>query len=86
MIHSEQYLKKTKNKYRQMKQVALFCGILLLCSSCVAVKEYQKVNLNDPDMELTANKIEKFETNFQVYREGASGANGGKSGGGCGCN
>ena len=86
MMHSEQHLKKQKNKYRQMKQVVLFCGMLLLCSSCVAVKEYQKVNLNDPDMELTANKIEKFETNFQVYREGASGANGGKSGGGCGCN
>ncbi|MBL7721373.1 MAG: DUF4266 domain-containing protein, partial [Chitinophagaceae bacterium] len=23
---------------------------------------------------------------FQTYREGASGANGGKTGGGCGCN
>ena len=92
MINCEQhtYVERSrsmrKNKYRQMEQVILFCGILLLSSSCVAVKEYQKVNLNDPDMELMANKIEKFETNFQVYREGASGANGGKSGGGCGCN
>ena len=44
------------------------------------------MNINDPDMALTARKGKKFETTFQVYREGASGANGGKSGGGCGCN
>ncbi len=55
-------------------------------TSCVAVKEYEKVNLNDPDMTLGDRKSNKFETSFQVYREAASGANGGKSGGGCGCN
>jgi len=60
--------------------------IIFLLSSCVAVKEYEKVYVNDADMKLTANKINKFETSFQVYREAASGANGGKAGGGCGCN
>lgn len=60
--------------------------ITFLLSSCVAVKEYEKVYVNDADMKLTANKINKFETSFQVYREAASGANGGKAGGGCGCN
>lgn len=60
--------------------------ITVLFSSCVAIKEYEKVNINDPDMALTNRKEKKFETTFQVYREGASGANGGKSGGGCGCN
>ena len=60
--------------------------IIFFLGSCVTVKEYEKVYLNDPDMELSASKYEKFETNFQVYREGASGANGGKTGGGCGCN
>lgn len=69
-----------------MKKGILLITLVLSLSSCVAVKEYEKVNINDPDMVLTANKIEKFETNFQVYREGASGANGGKTGGGCGCN
>jgi hypothetical protein len=58
----------------------------MFLTSCVAVKEYEKVNLNDPDMTLSDRKSKKFETSFQVYREGASGANGGKSGGGCGCN
>ncbi len=69
-----------------MKRLA---GILLCLStatSCVAVKEYDKVYLNDTEMELGFKSCERFETTFQIYREGASGANGGKSGGGCGCN
>ena len=37
-------------------------------------------------MALSAKSVERFETNFQIYREGAAGANGGKTGGGCGCN
>ena len=61
-------------------------GTLLVLGSCTAVKEYQKVYINDPDMELAPNKADRFETNFQVYREAAAGANGGKTGGGCGCN
>jgi len=55
-------------------------------SSCMSVKAYQKNRLNDAEMELSARKSQKFEQSFQLYREGASGANGGKSGGGCGCN
>jgi hypothetical protein len=59
---------------------------LLMFTQCVSVKEYQKANLNDSEMELAARKTQKFETSFQLYREGPSGANGGKNGGGCGCN
>lgn len=54
--------------------------------SCTTVKEYQKNKLNDAEMELGNRKVEKTEMSFQTYREGASGANGGKTGGGCGCN
>jgi hypothetical protein len=54
--------------------------------SCVPVKEYQKSRLNDGEMELSSRQVQKTEQNFQSYREGASGANGGKTGGGCGCN
>ena len=64
--------------------IALILGIFV--SSCVAVKDYEKININDPDMLLAQKKADRYETIFQVYREGASGANGGKSGGGCGCN
>jgi Domain of unknown function (DUF4266) len=55
-------------------------------TSCVAVKEYEKELINDPEMKLGAKTSEKYEVTFQVYREAAAGANGGKSGGGCGCN
>ncbi|TSD63322.1 DUF4266 domain-containing protein [Inquilinus sp. KBS0705] len=65
--------------------VACLC-ILGSMASCVAVKPYQKNRLNDTEMDLTARKSQKFEQSFQLYREGGSGANGGKSGGGCGCN
>ena len=69
-----------------IKKLSLLAIVILSLTSCVAVKEYEKVYINDPDMVLSSRKIEKFETSAQVYREAASGANGGKSGGGCGCN
>jgi hypothetical protein len=69
-----------------MKKLALLVIITCFFTSCKVVKEYEKVNLNDPDMTLAQKKLKRFSTNYQVYREGASGANGGKSGGGCGCN
>ncbi|MGC6479616.1 MAG: DUF4266 domain-containing protein [Flavobacteriaceae bacterium] len=53
---------------------------------CGSVKSYEKAYVSDTDMELKGHYCERFETSFQIYREGASGANGGKSGGGCGCN
>lgn len=55
-------------------------------TACSSVKSYQKNRINDSEMELSARKSQKFEQSFQLYREGGSGANGGKSGGGCGCN
>jgi hypothetical protein len=55
-------------------------------TGCASVKEYQKSRINDSEMELSARQSEKFETSFYLYREGPSGANGGKSSGGCGCN
>jgi hypothetical protein len=66
---------------------SIFClGIACSFMACTSVKQYQKNRLNDSEMELSARKSQKFEQSFQLYREGASGANGGKSGGGCGCN
>lgn len=59
---------------------------LLSLQSCTTVKEYEKNKLNDAEMVLGNRTIEKTELNFQSYREGSSGANAGKVGGGCGCN
>ncbi len=62
--------------------------LLLACSftSCVAVKEYEKVNINDPDMALADKAADRNVSTAHSYREAAVGANGGKTGGGCGCN
>ncbi|HBS86393.1 MAG: arginine decarboxylase [Bacteroidetes bacterium GWF2_38_335] len=69
-----------------MKKILVVLIVPLILSACAPVKGYQKMYINDSEMELSAKKIEKFEMNFKLYREGTSGANGGKSGGGCGCN
>jgi hypothetical protein len=55
-------------------------------ASCQPVKEYQKSRINDSEMTLSNRPVEKEELNIEAYREGSSGANGGKTGGGCGCN
>lgn len=69
----------------KMRIAAIVIMIITFCS-CTAVKEYQKVYINDPNMVLGTKKIDRFDTNFHAYREAAAGANGGKTGGGCGCN
>ena len=59
---------------------------MLFATSCSSVKGYEKMYINDTEMACESKKLDYFETNFHTYREGASGANGGKVGGGCGCN
>jgi len=70
------------------RRIAAVLSVLITLSiaACSPVKEYQKNRLNDSEMSLSSRKVEKNELNFQSYREGSSGANGGKTGGGCGCN
>lgn len=73
-----------------MNKVTKIVAITSLClfffTGCVSVEAYQKMHLNDKDMVLSDKNIEAFETGFQTYREGVAGGNGGKTGGGCGCN
>lgn len=71
---------------KHLLTVIIIVATAVSSTSCKSVKEYQKNKLNDSEMQLSARKVQKFEMNFQAYREGASGANGGKTSGGCGCN
>lgn len=59
-----------------------FCWL----AGCKSVAPYQRVYLNDEDMMLQQRPSAFNEINAANYREGAAGAIGGKSGGGCGCN
>ena len=72
----------------KMNKIKIVIAVVGLCTlaSCSSVKGYQKMYLNDTDMALECRKLEYFEINFHTYREGAAGSNGGKIGGGCGCN
>jgi hypothetical protein len=60
------------------------CSVLLF--SCAQVKGYERAHLNDEEMKQSVKTCAHFENYYQVIREGASGAGGGKTGGGCGCN
>jgi hypothetical protein len=71
---------------KQFAKVIACLLVAITATSCVHLKEYQKTRLNDSEMALSNRKVEKNELNFQSYRESASGANAGKTGGGCGCN
>ncbi|MEP7376358.1 MAG: DUF4266 domain-containing protein [Chitinophagaceae bacterium] len=78
-------IKKRNDRSITLVTSAFIMSTILL-TSCTTVKEYQKNKLNDSEMQLSSRKIQKTEMSFQSYREGASGANGSKTGGGCGCN
>lgn len=69
-----------------IKKILMLVLTISSFTSCVAVKGYDRVNLNDPDMLLAEKKSDRNITIFHSYREAAVGANGGKTGGGCGCN
>lgn len=69
-----------------IKKIFILLVIPCFFTSCVVVKEYEKININDPDMVLADKKCDRNLATAQAYREAAVGANGGKTGGGCGCN
>jgi hypothetical protein len=71
---------------KQFSAFFIFFLLSLLFVACTPVKEYQKSRINDSEMQLSSRKVEKPEMGFQIYREASAGANGGKTGGGCGCN
>ncbi|MBE7689399.1 DUF4266 domain-containing protein [Tenacibaculum piscium] len=67
-------------------KLILFTAILAGMSSCTSVKAYQSQFLSDYYMEQGPLSIESLSSSGFSYREGVSGGEGGKVGGGCGCN
>ena len=63
----------------------LLLVISLAAGGCSGVKPWQRDNLALDAMATSDGECQRFEHNNEVYREGAVGGNGGKSGGGCGC-
>jgi len=61
-------------------------SIIIFFSSCLTVKPYQRVYLNDNSMQAGKQSIENFTGHVHNYREGATGGTGSGGSGGCGCN
>ena len=67
-------------------KVFIFLVLILSFSSCVTVKPYERIYLNDSEMELGSSAPKNFENYVHTIREGATSAGDAKAGGGCGCN
>ena len=59
--------------------------ISLAGSGCVTVRSWERGTHALAPMQVPDNAATALDRSIEVYREGAVGANGGKSGGGCGC-
>lgn len=59
---------------------------ILFLSSCQVLKPYERVYVNDPEMQLAKSPCKNVEGYVESIREGATPTAGSKSSGGCGCN
>ena len=60
--------------------------LMILLNSCVALKPYERIYVNDPLMQLGNNHGRNFQDYVHSIREGSTPAGSTKSSGGCGCN
>jgi hypothetical protein len=70
---------------KTLKYFVFLFLLLIILTSCQAVKPYQRAYLNDRDMVFGSTSVEMVEVKTHAYREGAAGAAKGKTSGGCGC-
>lgn len=77
----------SNTKMRQLlRNAVILLSTAIAAAGCQTVRPYQRVYLNDHQMQQGQRSSEVFEENVQTYREGATGGGGGKASGGCGCN
>lgn len=55
-------------------------------TSCVNLKPYERVYVNDPEMQMESDAGRNFGYYVYSIREGSVPAGAGKASGGCGCN
>jgi hypothetical protein len=68
-----------------LTKIAL-AAVLGTMISCVALKPYERVFVDDPEMQMAPDATKSFENYVHSIREGATPAGGTKGSGGCGCN
>lgn len=67
-------------------KLLLFSLVLLSVFSCTSLKPYERVYVNDPEMQMGTDSGGQFSNYVQSIREGAATAGSAKGSGGCGCN
>ena len=75
-------MKLFKNR---IQPLICLCSFLWL-TSCVSLKPYEKIYVNDPEMQMVNNLQQDFHNYIHSIREGAVIPGAAKSSGGCGCN
>lgn len=77
-------MNRTRSRHSR-GSIALFLVAAFGISGCKSVEPWERETQALSPMQLDDLACQRFERSVEVYREGAVGANGGKSGGGCGC-
>jgi len=72
-------------KKQVFKHFIVITSVLGL-QSCVSIKPYERVYVNDPEMQMEVDAGKNFENYIHSIREGATPAGTNKASGGCGCN
>ncbi len=67
-------------------KLALLAFITILFASCKTLKPYERIYVNDPQMQMGNAAPKNFENYVHSIREGAIPPASSKSSGGCGCN
>ena len=71
-------------KKRLCKVLIGIVGLLFL-NSCVSIRPYERVYVNDPEMEMGIDTGKGFDNYVYSIREGATPAGTNTDSGGCGC-
>ena len=59
---------------------------IILLGSCTILEPFERVYVNDPEMNMGTSPDKAFENYYESIREGSVSATGQKGSGGCGCN
>lgn len=69
------------------KRLVLLFGFLVIAmSSCISLKPYERIYINDPDMQMGLDAGLNFQNYIFSIREGSTPPAAAKASGGCGCN
>ncbi len=71
---------------KHIKLLLIVLGLIITSSCKTALKPYERIYVNDPEMQMGTTICNNFEHYVQSIREGATSIGGTKGSGGCGCN